>query len=73
MQDGRTAKITDVEYFKSRIKNVDGKWARDFSYVAAAVIYTEKKQIRNNSNMSYTCGKRVSKEGGKVSIEHHDA
>ena len=72
-QDGRTAKISDVEYFKSRIKNVDGKWARDFSYVAAAVIYIEKKQIRNNSNMSYTCGKKVSKEGGKVSIEHHDA
>ena len=72
-QEGRSEKLTDSEYFKSRVKNVDGKWAEDFSYVAASVIYMEKKQIRSNTNMSFLNGKKVVKDGGKVSIEHHDA
>ena len=48
-------------------------WSEDFSYICAAVIYLEKKKINSNMSMSYTTGKKVNKEGGKVAIEHHDA
>ena len=72
-QEGRTTKLTEQQYFGHRIKNVNKKWSEDFSYVCAAAIYLERKKISSNMSMSYTTGKKVNKEGGKVAIEHHDA
>ena len=72
-QEGRTTKLTEQQYFGQRIKNVNTKWSEDFSYICAAAIYLERKQINSNTSMSYTTGRRVNKEGGKIAIEHHDA
>ena len=72
-QENRPVKLTDLQYFKQRLLHVDRKFAQDSSYLYAATIYQEKKQIRSNMNMSFTSGRKVTKEGGKVLYEHHDA
>jgi hypothetical protein len=71
-QAHRPVKLTELQYFKQRLLNVDRKFAQDSAYLYAATIYQEKKQIRGNLNMSFTSGKKVIKEGGQVQYEYSD-
>jgi hypothetical protein len=73
MQEHRPVKLTDLQYFKQRLLNLNRKFAEDNSYLFAATIYQEKKQIRGNLSMSFTSGKKVVKEGGAVQYDNHDA
>jgi hypothetical protein len=72
-QAHRPVKLTDLQYFKQRLLNVNRKFVQDSPYHFAATIYQEKKQIRGNLSMSVTSGRKVVKEGGSIQYEHHDA
>ena len=72
-QENRTVRLTDQQYFKQRLLNKNRKFAQDPSYVFAAAIHTVKKQINSNMSMSFTTGKKVTGQGGKVSLTQHDA
>merc|ERR1712218_529367 len=72
-QEGRPVKLTDQQYFKQRLLNSNRKYAQDPSYVFAAAIHTTKKQIHGNMSISFTTGKKVTGDKGRVSYSHHDA
>ena len=72
-QEGRPVKLTDQQYFKQRLLNSNRKYAQDPSYVFAAAIHTTKKQINGNMGLSFTTGKKVIGDGGKVKYSQHDA
>ena len=73
LHQDRAVKITDQQYFLQRLINCNRKWARDFAYLCLVTLFQEMKVIRGNMNMSYTTGRKIEKEGGSVTIEHHDA
>ena len=66
-QEGRPVKLTEQQYFKQRLLNSNRKFAQDPSYVFAAAIHTTKKQIHGNMSISFTTGKKVTGDRGKVS------
>ncbi len=72
-QENRPTKISDLQFFQQRLLNINPKFREDPSYLYAAVIFTEKKQIHNNMSMSFTSGRKVVGPGGKIKYEHHEA
>ena len=72
-QENRPVRLSDQQYFKQRLLNKNRKFAQDPSYVFAAAIHTVKKQINRNISISFTTGKKVTGQGGKVSYSQHDA
>ena len=68
----RPVKLRPNQFFEQRVLNVDQKFAKSPTYTYAAVIYQEKKQISSNSNLSYTTGRQVTQDNGKVSFQPHD-
>ena len=72
-QESRPVKLSDQQYFKQRLLNSNRKFAQDPSYVFAAAIHTTKKQINGNMGLSFTTGKKVVGDGGKVKYSQHDA
>ena len=72
-QESRPVKLSDQQYFKQRLLNSNRKFAQDPSYVFAAAIHTTKKQINGNMGLSFTTGKKVTGDGGKVTYSQHDA
>ena len=72
-QENRPVRLSDQQYFKQRLLNKNRKFAQDPSYVFAAAIHTVKKQINGNMSISFTTGKKVTGQGGKISYSQHDA
>ena len=71
-QKDRPVKLTHQQFFNHHILNVDKRFARHPPYLFAAVHYLEKKQIRQNMNLSYTTGHKSRDSNGKVNFHHHD-
>ena len=65
----RLTKLTDQQYFIQRICNRDPKFAKCLPYVYAAVGYIETKQIANNMSISYSRGREVRDEDGRISLK----
>ena len=63
----RENKLTPQEYFKQRILNVDKRWARNKTYLFAALYYVERHHLERQINVSYRRGK-LSK-GSMVNME----
>ncbi len=72
-QENRPVHISHLQFFQQRLLNMNPKFREDPSYLYAATIFLEKKQIRNNMSMSFTSGKKVVGEGGKIKYEHQEA
>lgn len=72
-QADRPVKITDLQIIHQKMLNINRKFAENFAYLSAGLIYQEKKQIRSNMNMSFTSGRKVVQDSGKIKYEHHDA
>ena len=69
----RPTKLTSQQFFAQRILNCDQRFSKNAPYLYAAVIHTEKNQIRRNMALSYTTGHQVVGGNGKVSLHQHDA
>ena len=60
----RKVRLTDQQYFRQRILNVDKRFANTASYVFAAFAYIEKKQLDRNINISFMRGKKKQSNTG---------
>ena len=68
LHQNREVKLSDQYYFVQRIRNIDGRFRSDPSYLFAAASYLEKKQLQRNINVSFLRGKKSTSEkhGGNV-------
>ena len=73
LHHNRSKRLTDQHYFMQRICNRKTKFARNPSYVYAAVAYLEQKQIQRNINISYSRGKEVIDSEGRKSLKMENA
>ena len=63
--DQRQIKLSDLDYFKQRLFNVNPQWRNNTHWVFAATVYREKKDLQRNIDIGYSRGKKnVSDDGG---------
>ena len=56
----RKNKLSDQEYIKQWLYNLDGRWRGNPHWVFAAATYRERKDFNRNIDMAYTKGKKTS-------------
>ena len=60
----RTIKMTYQQFFQQRIFNIDRRFANCPSFVFAATMYTENKQLTGNMNIAFNGGKATKTDDG---------
>ena len=56
--EGRKVKLTNQQYIKQRLFNVDKRFANDPAYLFSATWFIENQQLERNISMSYTHGSK---------------
>ena len=64
LHHSRNIKLSDQKYFVHRIRNKDRRFEENPGYVFAAASYIEKKQLQSNANISFSRGKKTTKNDG---------
>ena len=66
-------KLSAQQYHVNRLTHKNKRWCRDSTYTFSAAHQIETNQIRRNVTQAFTHGKQVTKAGGNVVFENHDA
>ena len=66
-------KLSVQQYHVNRLTHKNKRWCRDSTYTFSAAHQIETNQIRRNITQAFTHGKQVTKAGGNVVFENHDA
>ena len=66
-------KLSTQDYHVNRLTHKNKRWCRDSTYTFSAALQIETNQIRRNMTQAFTHGKQVTKSGGNVVFENHDA
>jgi len=66
-------KLSPQQYHVNRLTHKNKRWCRDSTYTFSAAHQIETNQIRRNTTQAFTHGKQVTKAGGNVVFENHDA
>ena len=66
-------KLSPQQYHVNRLTHKNKRWCRDSTYTFSAAHQIETNQIRRNTTQALTHGKQVTKAGGNVVFENHDA
>ena len=66
-------KLSAQQYHVNRLTHKNKRWCRDSTYTFSAAHQIETNQIRRNITQAFTHGKQVTKAGGSVVFENHDA
>ena len=64
--DKRKKKLSDQEYIKQRLFNIDARWRANPHWVFAAATYRERKDFQRNIDLAYTKGKQSLDKDGKT-------
>ena len=70
--DQRQIKLSDLDYFKQRLFNINPQWRRNIHWVFAATVYREKKDLQRNIDIGYSRGKRNVRDDGGVQYSLKD-
>ena len=62
----RKKKLSDLEYFKQRLINLDPRWRDNTHWVFAAAVFREKKDFQRNIDLAYKKGKKSYVDGKTV-------
>ena len=68
----RTKKLSDLEFFKQRLFNIDPRWRNHPFWVFAAAVYREKKDFERNIDLGYKKGKRKEDSVGNAQYRLDD-
>ena len=66
-------RLSEQNYFISRVCNLEKRFCKSSAYLYAAVAYIEKKQLDRNINLAGTRGKQVVGKVGQKTYELDDA
>ena len=66
LSDQRKTKLSEPEYFKQRLFNIDPQWRNNPHWVFAAAIYREKKDFQRNIDLGYKKGKKSINNNGEA-------
>ena len=61
----RDVRLSDQYYFVQRLRNIDGRFRNDPSYLFAAASFLEKKMLQRNVNVSFLRGKKKTSNSGQ--------
>ena len=62
--EGRQTNLTNQQYIKQKLFNVDKRFANDPAFLFSATSYIENLQLQRNISMNYSHGSKTVREGG---------
>ncbi len=68
----RKKKVTDQNYFKQRLFNIDSRWRYNTHWVFATAVYREKKDFQRNIDLAYKKGKKNTNKNGNTEYSLKD-
>jgi hypothetical protein len=59
----RKTKLSELDYFKQRLNNIDNRWRDNTHWVFSAAVYREKKDLQRNIDLGYKHGQKDTSGG----------